>query len=163
MKKLLKTVNQALDLFDWNEPVKDAKDQEIKPGYYSFKLKAIEEESTLYRVISDILHDLNLDENSSYEFIHDTLVAIQERLEDNEDPEDYDYINEQADSTTPIYTFDLLEWLAKDLQNYGWVEEAVDEYGWQGSMPNAIMMGYARAWTNVYNEVLSALQEYLKK
>lgn len=64
--------------------------------------------------------------------------------------DDIEYIaNDYANSMCSIYTYDLIEFL-KD--NYGEVEEYINETGWTGSLDEAIRgVQYEQAYNNIYN------------
>lgn len=82
-----------------------------------------------------------------------------EFIQDSDDPE-----NDQAefsDLAVDIYTGDRLAWLASNLNRPGYVDEAVNEFGYDGKegIIGAIGIGQYAEASEVYGLVLKALED----
>jgi len=61
--------------------------------------------------------------------------------EGNQDLYVGDCISEYAESLVDVYTSDLMEWLYKNPMARTYVENAIDDSGWNGSLADSIMAG----------------------
>ena len=147
------------DCIEWHEPIKDKAGDTTREGWYSFTLECMQNGGTPeYNKLSDIMRGSDLDENTRYTFTAEVLDAMLEIMDNEQDITDDDLIMEYADSATPIYNYDVMEW-CKD--NYSTVEEYIDSVGWDGagkSIITATMGAYCEAWNNYYHTVLEAIK-----
>ena len=74
-----------------------------------------------------------------------------------------DVISELADSDVNIYTKDLLDWLASDLNNIYLVEEAIKEFGWTGDLIKAIQLGQYKRNEEFLFDALEIIKEELEE
>jgi hypothetical protein len=91
-------------------------------------------------------HGESFPDDYKYEYIYRALEFIADEDEDAEyDPE--------ADA----YNGQLCEWLKCAAESFCYVDEAVDEYGYPGSLFEALQMGQIRERQEVYDLVLQFL------
>jgi hypothetical protein len=160
-KKLAAQAKKARALFEYHEDTKDDRDNITREAFWSFNNTALSAmENPLYRAMSEAIHTAEVAEDSAYLFTVEALDAIIDILETsiNADPEDNDIVD--AYSEAPIYTSELLEWLAKGTSHMAWVEDAINDFGWtkDSTLVQAIQYGYSEAWKSQYYKVLEALK-----
>ena len=100
-------------------------------------------------------HETMSPDDYKWEYVVDTLDALSE----GRDPED-GWTEIEADP----YTFDLLKWLQSNVERTGFVDEAVREFGYnqESGIMGAIMMGQIQEKQQVWQSVVSGLQERLE-
>lgn len=152
--KLQKTIDEAISLFEHRKVGKDDTERTI----ISFTHKAWEERTALYEALSDALFDMQTDEDSKYYWTLEYLELLSDQLSDVKDPteEELSDCAHVFDEDVEIYTANLTRWLASNLDNVSWLEEALSE-GSAKTAPNLLMLAqsYAR------NSVATAINEAL--
>lgn len=95
----------------------------------------------------------------------DWIYQITERAADfltENDPDRWDdLINEFADGAADVENYYLIRWLAGHLENASFVDEAVEEYGYdkERGIYHAIQMGQYRMAEQIMSAVISKLRE----
>ncbi len=93
------------------------------------------------------------------------ISEAKERLEDYGDLDEAkidDIITELADSDVDVYNFDRHEWMRESEENLTLVEEAIDEFGWEGCDKNLdSAIGLAQYCANQH--LLQEAWEVMKK
>lgn len=92
--------------------------------WHSFTLEAIQSKSEDYEAVSTLIRDSAPDGDAGYEWTASVLEAIKDGEITNEDN-----ISEWADSSTPVYTWDLLQWFAKSTNRLDLISDMQSEYG----------------------------------
>lgn len=154
-----KTTKKALDLFKWNEPVKNEAGDITREGWYSFKLEAIKAKGELYNQLSDIIHEADVDQNTAYDWTVEALEAISEILgyEPDINEDDFsDQLSSHADSNTPVYTSELVKWIGEGT-NWMLVDDAISEMGKADSLTQDIMGAYCMGWERHARAVMEAI------
>lgn len=77
----------------------------------------------------------------------------------------HDTIHEIADGNVDVYTINLIKWVGK-AENYGYIEDAIDEYGFPESdgkpdFIRAIMQGQYKQNEEALNLALEELEDEL--
>lgn len=148
-------VQKYLDLFEYQKD-EESTNPRFKEGFWSFNLTAIGSYSPLYRKMADLIHNSNLDEESSYNFTIEALQAIQAigEVTAKHNLEDISQYSEP-----PMYNQELMEWLSK-ASNWSFVDETVEEMGYpnDGGILRLAQWTYARAWEQHYYAVLEAIK-----
>lgn len=152
-------IQEYLDLFEYTQDDK-SENTKIKEGYWYFKTNIIDVNNPLYINLSEVIRELDLDEDSAYTFTVEALRAIREIDDTNgsidEDLEDIEVISNYSEA--PIYTSELLEWV-KRKYNYLFAEDYINDFGWDGEIVKAFMGGYSRAWQEHYFKVLEVIRD----
>jgi len=92
--------------------------------------------------------ELMLPDDFRFEFVAEALDAIA-------DADDLDDVSLEPDESTPK----LLAWISSNLTRPSYVDEAIEETGWPGSMLAALAAGQARE----KEEVLQLVQDHLEQ
>lgn len=161
-KQALEQVKAWSNLFHEHEDGK--REDDTFRRWYSFKSEMISSDNNDYRLMSDILQNTSVDENTSYEWIVGVLADLEEQLSDEQsfdeelDTDDLqDRISEYADNDIPIYNYDLTQWLAKG-NNWILVDEAMEEYGSSEGIIKLIQLGYFKGVQDMYYQVVQKLE-----
>ena len=99
----------------------------------------------VYQAHGDMMPD-----DYRYRFIACALEALTE-CADVDDARDY---NEPS-----IYNGELLSWLSSHLSRYSYVDQAVEDFGYPGDLMTAIMRGQLEEMYEVFDSVLSYLEQ----
>ena len=92
-----------------------------------FTMEAIKDESELYRKLSDLIYNSDLNRDTAYTFVNEALEVLSEVLTNAKNEDDLqDAISEQVDSFTPIYNSDVMDFVR---DNPFLVDEAISELG----------------------------------
>jgi len=151
LKQIKQLAGEWRDLFEYN-PRPDS------PGYYSFKMTVIRENLDSYNTLSDLIHNSNTDEDSTYRWVNEALEACADIDADNEDA-----LDEVLDRLEPdIYTDELTTWLDRSTNNIEYLTEAVNEYGAVESGTALLQMAQTIAMREVYQNVLEGLHGAVK-
>lgn len=110
---------------------------------------------TALRVARDAHGDM-MPDDCKWQYVADALALISEQQE-SADLED---IGREIEPD--VYNHDLLTWAASNLSRMGYVDEAVEEYGWPGSLAQALMLGQKAEREEVYFSVLESLREIVQ-
>lgn len=105
--------------------------------------------------VSDLVYEAHgslFPDDYVYQYVVESLEALAENDDEDEARETI-----EAD----IYTGKLLEWLASHLSRQGYVDEAVEEFGYPGSIVRAIQLGQYAEREEVFESVLSNLEQRL--
>ena len=99
-------------------------------------------------------HEDMMPNDYKYQYVVDTLDALSE----GRDPEDG-----LSEIEADVYNYNLLQWLQSHGERVGFVDEVVEEFGSHSEMGiiGDIMMGQVREKEQVWQSVVSALQERL--
>lgn len=113
--------------------------------------------------ITDMIREAHGDmmpDDWKYQFIVDALDLVAEAAGDDTD----DAIKNGRDGIeASIYTHDLLRWLSSNLNRVAYVDEAVQEYGYDGGtgIVGAIMTGQHAERSEVFESVTNSLRAKL--
>lgn len=154
-------VQKYLDLFEYK--LRDEADEDS--GFWCFK-NPTAFDGELAKM-SEIIRESDLDQDSAYTFTVEALKAMREIIEDITHtrivPSFYDLLSDYEDlnqySEAPVYNSELMNWISKG-GNYTFVDDVVNEYGWQGkeaSIIGIISLAYSTAWEEHYYKVLEAI------
>lgn len=106
--------------------------------------------------LTDLIHKAHGDfmpDDWKYQFIVQALDTIAE----TEDEDELDAPNMEPD----VYTHDLLNWLASNLNRPNYVDEAVEELGHGDSITDDIGYGQMKEKEEVYYSVLESLRDMI--
>lgn len=155
-KKLRKVIEEAKSVIEWHDEEGD------KAGYYSFTIEAISSKNPVYEMLSDYLY--NRDDISTkygYTMLGDALSDIDEMIENVEDDFNVDdlddEISERADSNTPVYNSEILDFIS---ENPYAVDDAINEIGKGESIINDGMGAYYLKYNGFLRDILRLLVEY---
>ncbi|MGH6629302.1 MAG: hypothetical protein ACREB3_06195 [Burkholderiales bacterium] len=103
--------------------------------------------------------NLMLPDDWRYESIVDAL----DRIQDASDDADLDELADEIEAD--VYNADLLKWLSSHLERAGYVDEAVNNLGWDkdGGIFRAIQAGQIAEKREVYFSVLATLRERIEE
>lgn len=101
-------------------------------------------------------HGDMLPDNWRYKMIVDVIQA----LRDVDDIEGVDTV-ELLDGLVPVYTNELLEWLASRNDRVGYVDAARECYGTMDTVMSEIMSGYMGELEEVYTLIVDWIQDYV--
>lgn len=150
-QKLLEIIKEANNCMEYH-PETD------KPEYYSFKMEAITDKNPVYRVLSDIVYNADVSTNFAYQMVSEAIDALEYIISNENDTIDTDNLSdqiaEQADSNTPIYNSEIMEFVGDNPYS---VDEAIKEMGKAESLIQDGQAAYYLAWERIAYEVLSAL------
>jgi len=159
-------INTYLALFQYQKPNPEGTNERQKEGFWSFTHEAINDSSEEYRAMSNIIHGSGLDEDSAYTFTVEALETMKSILIDGDVPkresaelEALEETQEEIDkgAEAPIYIGALTSWIAK-ASNYSYLEDAINEYGWNNNILASMEMAYSKAWTEHYYTVLGVIK-----
>lgn len=154
-QKLLEIIKEANNCMEYH-PETD------KPGYYSFKLDAITDEKPVYRALSDIVYDADVSTNFAYQMVSEAIDALEYIISNEDETVDTDNLSdqiaEQADSNTPIYSSEIMEFVSDNPYS---VDAAIKEMGKADSLIKDGQTAYYLEWVKIAYEVLNALVELL--
>ncbi len=144
---------QALKVFEYHGKT------EQREAYYSFTSEAISPDNQIYEAFSDMMRDeLQMDEDSRYDFIHTALENVVNNGDDETDADTLrDMVPEWADSDTDVYTSDLTEWLNRSNYNVYYLDDALKEYQPDDGF-KALQMAQYAAREEVYSETIMVLE-----
>lgn len=151
-QKLLKIIEEANNCMEYH-PETD------KPSYYSFKMEAITDKNPVYRTLSDIVYNADVSTNFAYQMVSEAIDAL-DYIISSEDSKTIDtddlsqQIAEQADSNTPIYNSEIMEFVSDNPYS---VDEAIEEMGKADSLIQDGQTAYTLEWEKIAYEVLRAL------
>lgn len=111
-------------------------DESIRNGIW--KCKTDEYQDLMHAAHGDMLPD-----DFRYQMIHDVLSGM------SEDPDGDSF--EVCDSCVPVYNHELMAWLSSNNARYGYVDEAIEQYGKGDSVIDDIMGGYLLECMEVYD------------
>jgi len=121
-KQTIKLINEGLKMF---EPRSNGKG-------VCFTMEAIQGESKLHRKLSDLIYNADCATDTAYTFVNEALEILSEIIEYSETEDELqDAISEQADSYTPIYNSEIMEFVR---DNPYLVGDAIDELGKQNCL-----------------------------
>ena len=106
-----------------------------------------------YRALSNLMYNLDVDEDTAYEEVRDALEAIAEMGLESIEENIWEY------TESDIYTHDLLEWIGKNLSNVGWCDRALREYGQPDSTMALIGAGQSMAKEHIWKAVIDLVRE----
>lgn len=153
-EKLLKVLKEADNCME-HHPEKDGKD-----SYYSFTMESISNKSDVHEVLSDIVHNADVHTDDAYKMVAcgiESLIEIVNYLDDEITEDDVqDRIHESADSETPIYNYDIMQFVAR---NPYAVDDAIKEFGKRDSLIEDGQSAYYLAYSNIMHQLLSELGE----
>jgi len=155
--RLLETIKEAKDQIEWH------KEEDNKAGYYSFKLDKIGN-TPMHRILSDYIYATDLDHNTNYSMLGEGLEVLDEVISsidreyfNRDDDEIVEGISSQADSGTPIYNNEVMEFVSN---NYSTVDEYTKEFGHGESIINDGMGAYYITYENFINGLLDILIDH---
>lgn len=139
---------------------------EERGTWVSFRSEAISDKNELYKKISEVIRESDLDEDSAYNFTLEALEAIEEITQahdPNDAPleeqlEDYEIVEQYSEA--PVYTNELMSWLSKRA-NYTFIEEAFSTFGndiINNGFQSVVSIAYSEAWKQHYFKVLEAVR-----
>lgn len=156
MKELIDNKEQAQKLID--EGIAMFEPRPNGEGV-CFTMEAIKDESNLYRELSDLIYNSDLNHDTAYTFVSEALEVLREVLANAENENDLqDAISEQVDNYTPIYNSDVMDFV-KD--NYSLVDEAIAEMGKRDSLIEDGQSAYYIGLERMVNEVAEIIIELL--
>ena len=161
-----KVINKMKELIDNKEQAQKLIDEGIamfepRPNGEGvcFTMEAIKDESNLYRKLSDLIYNSDLNHDTAYTFVNEALEVLREVLANAENENDLqDAISEQVDSYTPIYNNDVMDFV-KD--NPYLVDEAIAEMGKRDSLIEDGQSAYYLGLERMVNEVAEIIIELL--
>jgi hypothetical protein len=150
-EKLLEIIKEADNCMEYH-PETD------KPEYYSFKLDAITDEKPVYRALSDIVYNADVSTNFAYQMVAEVIDALEYIISNEDETIDTDNLSdqiaEQADSNTPIYNSEIMEFVS---ENPCSVDDAINEMGKSDSLIGDGQMAYYLEWEKIAYSVLNTL------
>ena len=150
-EKLLEIIKEADNCMEFH-PETD------KPEYYSFKLDAITDKNPVYRALSDIVHNADVSTKFAYQMVAEAIDALEYIINNEDETVDTDSLSdqimEQADSNTPLYNSEIMEFVSENPYS---IDDARNEVGEADSLIRDGQMAYYLEWEKIAYEVLDAL------
>lgn len=154
-EKLLEIIKEADNCMEYHPETNS-------PEYYSFKLDAITDKNPVYRALSDIVHNADVSTKFAYQMVSEAIDALEYIISNEDETVDTDNLREQiaehADSNTPIYNSEIMEFVSDNPYS---VDAAIEEMGKAESLIQDGQMAYYLEWEKIAYEVLNALVELL--
>ena len=127
-------------------------------AWVSFTMQALKWTKPEYHALSNVIHGVDVDEETAYDEVYNALnriVALGGT----------DYIeDEMCEISADVYTAHLTDWLGRNLSNYAWCDEAMQEFGgdFAVSIIDIIMAGQVMAKRAVWSTVISLVRKWAR-
>lgn len=149
------TMNETKRMQELALDAASAFEQATRPDGSRFLLLSPSAPAWMTEMIRDAAHDdaEMLPDDYRYAMARDALEAIADDPENEDAPFEW-----EAD----VYTSGLAEWLASHVTRAGWVEGAIEEYGWNncGGLHGALARGQEAEYRHVFYAIRAWLEEH---
>ena len=141
-----------------------------------YSLETVQDETDEYQIrlvkaIWDISHDVGGDSQYFKEYADELIYAIKEHLEyineDEIESLERDFEDMMYEICEPdISNYDRYQWLAAHRDHQRYVEEAIDDFGWEGigeSLDQAFGVGQQRYKERIAYGLFNLIEEFRKE